>query len=97
MHYAALTFSLITSTLRNLIVTRRSTPNQTNLGQPPPAHQNTSSRVLNMPMSPFELKFHTGAASSAAVAAAAAKGNLHGPTLIPGTSSTLTPIDLSSG
>jgi chromodomain-helicase-DNA-binding protein 7 len=66
------------------------------LGQPPPAHQNTSSRVLNMPMSPFELKFHTGTGPSA-VAAAAAKGSLMGPTLIPGTSSTLTPIDLSSG
>ncbi|CAB3373521.1 Hypothetical predicted protein [Cloeon dipterum] len=75
---------------------RRSTPNQSALGQPPPAHQNTSSRVLNMPLSPFELKFHTGASSSA-VAAAAAKGGLMGPTLIPGTSSTLTPIDLSSG
>lgn len=62
---------------------RRSTPVQTNL-QPPPAHQQTSSRatMLNMP---YDIKYHPAMAKT-----------IGQTTVIPGTSSTLTPIDLSS-
>lgn len=57
---------------------RRSTPVQSNL-QPPPAHQQTSSRLLGMS---YE-KYHS-------------PKTIGQTTVIPGTSSTLTPIDLSS-
>lgn len=63
---------------------RRSTPvAQSNL-QPPPAHQNAP-RVLSMP---YDLKYHVPSKIPGQVGAS---------TIIPGTSSTLTPIDLSSG
>lgn len=61
---------------------RRSTPNQGNL-QPPPAHQHaTSARMLNMP---YDIKYHSSQPKT-----------IGQTTVIPGTSSTLTPIDLSS-
>lgn len=60
---------------------RRSTPIPQTTLQPPPAHQQASSRLMNMP---FDLKY------------ASAK-TIGQTTVIPGTSSTLTPIDLSSG
>lgn len=60
---------------------RRSTPITQNVLQPPPAHQNAP-RVLSMP---YDLKYHMPPKTIGAS------------TLIPGTSSTLTPIDLSSG
>ena len=60
---------------------RRSTPVQLQVLQPPPAHQQTTSRLLNMP---YDLKY-PGAKTIGQT------------TVIPGTSSTLTPIDLSSG
>lgn len=63
---------------------RRSTPiTQGNL-QPPPAHQNAP-RVLSMP---YDLKYHVPPKIP---------GQIGASTVIPGTSSTLTPIDLSSG
>lgn len=63
---------------------RRSTPvtAQTSL-QPPPAHQQQTTRLLNMP---YDLKYHH-----------ASPKTIGQTTVIPGTSSTLTPIDLSSG
>lgn len=62
---------------------RRSTPITQNVLQPPPAHQNSGGpRVLSMP---FDLKYHMP------------PKQIGTSTLIPGTSSTLTPIDLSSG
>lgn len=60
---------------------RRSTPVPQTALQPPPAHQHTSSRLMGMP---FDLKY-SGAKTIGQT------------TVIPGTSSTLTPIDLSSG
>ncbi|CAG2056657.1 unnamed protein product [Timema podura] len=61
---------------------RRSTPVTQVTLQPPPAHQQSQCpRVLSMP---FDLKYHSSPKNM-------------GPTVIPGTSSTLTPIDLSSG
>lgn len=61
---------------------RRSTPIPQSSLQPPPAHQNAP-RVLSMP---YDLKYHAPAAKQIGAS-----------TIIPGTSSTLTPIDLSSG
>lgn len=62
---------------------RRSTPVSQQMLQPPPAHQHTSSsRMLNMP---YDLKYHVPPKTIGQT------------TVIPGTSSTLTPIDLSSG
>lgn len=60
---------------------RRSTPVTAAALQPPPAHQQAS-RLLNMP---YDLKYH------------ASPKTIGQTTVIPGTSSTLTPIDLSSG
>lgn len=60
---------------------RRSTPVTGTTLQPPPAHQQTT-RLLNMP---YDLKYH------------ASPKTIGQTTVIPGTSSTLTPIDLSSG
>lgn len=60
---------------------RRSTPVTAPSLQPPPAHQQTT-RLLNMP---YDLKYH------------ASPKTIGQTTVIPGTSSTLTPIDLSSG
>lgn len=60
---------------------RRSTPVTTATLQPPPAHQQTT-RLLNMP---YDLKYHSSPKTIGQT------------TVIPGTSSTLTPIDLSSG
>lgn len=62
---------------------RRSTPVQSGL-QPPPAHQQTARSSLNMA---YDLKsYHTPSPKQ-----------IGQTTVIPGTSSTLTPIDLSSG
>lgn len=60
---------------------RRSTPVTAASLQPPPAHQQAT-RLLNMP---YDLKYH------------ASPKTIGQTTVIPGTSSTLTPIDLSSG
>lgn len=60
---------------------RRSTPVTGATLQPPPAHQQTT-RLLNMP---YDLKYHSSPKTIGQT------------TVIPGTSSTLTPIDLSSG
>lgn len=61
---------------------RRSTPS--NL-QPPPAHQQTSRLSLTSLKMPYDLPYHTPPAKT-----------IGQTTVIPGTSSTLTPIDLSS-
>lgn len=60
---------------------RRSTPVSQQLLQPPPAHQHTS-RHTSLP---YDLKYHIPPKTIGQT------------TVIPGTSSTLTPIDLSSG
>lgn len=62
---------------------RRSTPSAQGNLQPPPAHQNAP-RVLSMP---YDLKYHINTKIP---------GQIGASTIIPGTSSTLTPIDLSS-
>lgn len=62
---------------------RRSTPVQQSALQPPPAHQQAS-RVLNMG---YDMKYHHTPTPK----------TIGQTTVIPGTSSTLTPIDLSSG
>nr|CAI5864667.1 unnamed protein product [Callosobruchus analis] len=65
---------------------RRSTPVQSTL-QPPPAHQQTSRSlsITSMKM-PYDLQYHSTPAAK----------TIGQTTVIPGTSSTLTPIDLSS-
>ncbi|XP_057666138.1 chromodomain-helicase-DNA-binding protein 7 isoform X2 [Diorhabda carinulata] len=64
---------------------RRSTPvPQSNL-QPPPAHQQTSRMNLSTLKMPYDLQYHPPVAKT-----------IGQTTVIPGTSSTLTPIDLSS-
>lgn len=63
---------------------RRSTPVHSSL-QPPPAHQGTSRMMGNMNNMPYDMKYHAPIAKT-----------IGQTTVIPGTSSTLTPIDLSS-
>ncbi|KAJ8971345.1 hypothetical protein NQ314_000744 [Rhamnusium bicolor] len=63
---------------------RRSTPVQSNL-QPPPAHQQASRLSMTNLKMPYDLPYHTPPAKT-----------IGQTTVIPGTSSTLTPIDLSS-
>lgn len=63
---------------------RRSTPVNTTL-QPPPAHQQTSRLVMSNPKMTYDHQYPTPVAKT-----------IGQTTVIPGTSSTLTPIDLSS-
>lgn len=63
---------------------RRSTPGPTSL-QPPPAHQQTSRVNMSNLKMPYDLQYPTPIAKT-----------IGQTTVIPGTSSTLTPIDLSS-
>lgn len=63
---------------------RRSTPVNTTL-QPPPAHQQTSRLIMSNPKMNYDLQYPTPVAKT-----------IGQTTVIPGTSSTLTPIDLSS-
>ncbi|KAG8231203.1 hypothetical protein J437_LFUL010900 [Ladona fulva] len=75
--------------------------------QPPPAHQQQgSTRVLSMPLSSYDLgKYHPSSSQASTPPSDSQAGGTTTPliksigptTIIPGTSSTLTPIDLSSG